>query len=739
MRTGVELWDIARFSGYWIVGLVLPGLLVFRSVVGSRGRLTEDLALGAVTGIAMELMAWFVAVAIGVPGVVRIWWLPILVLFAAKPELRRVGFARGSEPSPRLWSWVLAFVGIMVVVRFDLTWFRSSALPTESSAIYHDMWWHLSLAHELSRVVPPQIPQLAGEPLQYHFFTHAHMGIAAKSSGVPAELIVFRLAMVPLAVTAVAALAGFVRELARREWAGPLAAWLAFGMTLPVYIWPGRSLVVDTPLIARSPTLIMALPYITVLAWGMWRLFGRPVRRSEFCWLALVLAAASATKPSVIPVTLAGLLVGSTACLLWDRARLRTVASMTGIAVVLQVVVLTFAHGGGQVMISRLVADLGPFNEVADRTIERAFNDGLLLETIDSSRMLLVAALTFVVFVLSHAVWLGGLGTLLTSSLGRSPGWWFIGAVVVAGLFFASVIDHVAGAQIYFWYTVTPIGVALTVAGFARLADHGARRWSGEKALVAGSAAGTSLSFAIALIVWVGHSPSDAGPIERVLFPAATLVLLAGVMAVMWRRYSAPFGVSGLGGAGTLAVIVGLALPAAVEANLGDLSRSLRPVEYPDPSESGNFLSADEAEALYWLADNSGVDDIVASNAWCRPMTRAPKEPPCPNQGFWVAGLTGRRMVLDGYAYTTDALDAHMTDGLTFRNVPLFDERVDDVTALISQASPSALSALRRDHDLRWVVVLVRSGLVSADLSGILDLVFENGSAKIYRVPDLGN
>ena len=180
MRTGVDFLHVVRFTGYWLFGLVLPGMLVFRACNGSRNRLAEDVALGAVTGIALELVAWFVAAAIGMPDFVRYWWIIVLAVFAAVPRLREVGFAGCSERVPTWWAWAMAFVSAMVIVQFDLSWFRSAPLPDEAGAIYHDMWWHLSLVHELARIGSPEIPQLAGEPLQYHFFTHAHMGIASR-------------------------------------------------------------------------------------------------------------------------------------------------------------------------------------------------------------------------------------------------------------------------------------------------------------------------------------------------------------------------------------------------------------------------------------------------------------------------------------------------------------------------------------------------------------------------------
>lgn len=734
IRAGVDLVDVIRFTCYWLFGLVLPGMLVFRACMGSRNRLAEDLAFGAVTGIALELVAWFVAVVVNLPDFVSYWWLAVLAAFAAFPRLRETGFARCTERVPAWWAWAMAFVCAMVIVNFDLFWFRSAPLPNKPGAIYLDMWWHLSLVHELARISPPQVPQVVGEPLQYHFFTHAHMGVASRSSGVPAEIVVFRLAMVPLTFTAAVTLSALVRDLAGRWWAGALAAWLAFGTAVLFYVWPDRLLYATSPLIPRSPTLILAVPYVLVIAWGICRLLTDSVRRWGFLWLALVMSAASATKPSVMPVVLGGLVIAAGTCLLWDRARLTAVTALTGLGIVLQLAILSFAHGGGKVTILRLVADLRPFSELAGRSIERAANNGLLLETIDSPRMFFVAIVTLAIFIGTHALWISGVGALIASSKRRSPELWFLAGVLGAGLFLTIVIDHVANAQVYFWHTVSPIGVALTVVMLTKLAARVETPASTAKLIPAGLVTGIVLSLAVGYLVRVVHLYAPSGLLSRALLPVLILAMLATCIALIWRRYRGRYGLTGLGGAIALTIIVGLALPSAIKTNVWYISRSVRPVLYPNPTKSEYYLSAEESEALRWVADNSDPEDVIASNAWCLPLTAPPRDPPCRNGGFWVTGLTGRRAVIDGYSYTTNALKAHRTDNLHYNRVPLFDERVNAVTALISDASSTALAELRRDYDLTWVVVIKRSGLVAADLSGIGELMFDNDGASIYRV-----
>ena len=47
--------------------------------------------------------------------------------------------------------------------------------PPNGTSYYQDLLFHLSMVHELMRSMPPQWPQVAGEPLEYHWFANADM------------------------------------------------------------------------------------------------------------------------------------------------------------------------------------------------------------------------------------------------------------------------------------------------------------------------------------------------------------------------------------------------------------------------------------------------------------------------------------------------------------------------------------------------------------------------------------
>src|SRR4029453_8098404 len=80
--------DIAAYAIYWALTLVLPGTLVFRALRGSRGNWPEDLGLGAITGLVLELVAWLISAAVGGQALLRWWAVPVVLIFLAVPALR---------------------------------------------------------------------------------------------------------------------------------------------------------------------------------------------------------------------------------------------------------------------------------------------------------------------------------------------------------------------------------------------------------------------------------------------------------------------------------------------------------------------------------------------------------------------------------------------------------------------------------------------------------------------------
>jgi len=164
MQTGTPIQDIGRYVAYWCFAVILPGVLVARATVGTRGNWPEDVALGAVTGLALELVSFAIWSLLGLQQQLWLWPLVVVVIFLGVPRLRRHWRIGSARPLPVWWSW-----GVAAAIAASIPTVRVSAfaapLPPAGGLYYRDIPWHLSIVHELTRSFPPQVPQVAGELL----------------------------------------------------------------------------------------------------------------------------------------------------------------------------------------------------------------------------------------------------------------------------------------------------------------------------------------------------------------------------------------------------------------------------------------------------------------------------------------------------------------------------------------------------------------------------------------------
>jgi len=180
MQAGTPALDIARYGAYWCFAVTLPGLLVARATVGTRGNWSEDLALGAVTGLGLELLCFVLWAILGRQQQLWLWPVVVVAIFLAVPRLRRHWRISSPQPLPRLWSWGVA-TAIAACIFIVRPFAFASPLPPAGGFYDKDVVWHLSIVEELTRSFPPQVPQMAGDLLRYHFFSHIHLAARAWS------------------------------------------------------------------------------------------------------------------------------------------------------------------------------------------------------------------------------------------------------------------------------------------------------------------------------------------------------------------------------------------------------------------------------------------------------------------------------------------------------------------------------------------------------------------------------
>ncbi|WP_412743346.1 hypothetical protein [Krasilnikovia sp. MM14-A1004] len=777
--TGTPAADVAAYALYWTLCLVLPGTLVHRALRGSRGNLLEDLGLGAATGLVLELAVWAVSAAAGWQAALRWWPVPLIAVFLAVPRLRRHWRIGERRPLPVAWSWLMAGV-VLLIVGWAGYPMLTNPLPPARAVYYQDLMYHLALVRELTRTMPFEVPQLAGEALRYHYLSDAHMATASMITGVPATTVLLRLWFVPILATAAFVVAVLGRDLTQRWWAGPASAAAAF-VGLPVTMGAPGGVLVGGPAVFASPSQVYALPLaalLVVLCADVLR--GRPLRGAWTLVPALAFACAGA-KASALPPLVAGVFLGGiVAC--W-RARalvwpvLGLFAALTG---AMALGFKAFAGGGAGTLAVQALAALD-WSAPYQRTLgvgDGPGHDGLVLPS--AAAAVTGAQLWFVVWmvgwwVLTQTPRLLGLAALGIRPTRGDPAAWLLAGVTVAGVGGTWLLWHPSSSQLYFFTGVVPFSAVLTVWLLATLVPPGSGGWPRVAALVAATAGALWGAFAprvpapqIATVDGWAHAL--AVPAWRAAAGlAALLVVVAatGLVLIRAERRPAFVRVGRYLGAGpsrwpsaasppesdppsvadpppgaapgrsavvrvlagtTVAAVLGCGIGTGVAATVDNLRAAQRS---PAPL-STKVVTAPEMRAAQWLDAHAALDDVIATNVHCQPVRTRPM---CDARAFWVAGLGGRRTLVESWGYSDAAIAANGVGDVKYMFQPPPDPAV---YALNERAftTPTAadLAELRRVHRVRWLFADLRAGPVSPRLAELATLRRTDGPVTIYEL-----
>ncbi|WP_330439460.1 hypothetical protein OHB44_01875 [Micromonospora sp. NBC_00821] len=729
--TDVPAVDVLRYVAYWSLAVVLPGTLVHRAVRGGRGNLPEDLGFGAATGLLLELAAWVAAAATGQQHLLRWWPVPLVLAFLAVPRLRRHWRVGTRRPLPLAWHWSVVAVLLLVLLWAVAQW-RLVPLPPVNHGYYQDLLYHLSLVQELTRDLPFQLPQMAGEPLRYHYLSDAHMAAGSMITGIPPATVLLRLWLAPVAVVSVLVTAGLARDLTGRWWAGPVAG-AAAGLGMPVAV---NSAIADGAFAFSfsSPSQTYVLPLLVLLA-GICvdAVRGRPLGVAWALLPVLGLACAGA-KSSALPPLIAGVAVAVAAT--WWQQRRRVpwpaLATLLCLVVPMGVGYLLFAGGGAGTLAPQAFAFLHAMPQYRE-TIgagDGVRGGGLLpfgLSRAGASGWLL----TFVLLGWWLLVQLPRLiGMLVLAGPRRAdPAPWLLSGAVLAGAGGIWTLHHPSLSQVYFWLDVLPFGAVLTVW----LLTLARPPWP-----VAVSAA--VLGVASYLLVPMMPRPAATmtgwmGVLGRSYLRLAVLLLLAalvavGVRALLGRR-------DGGGRRRTVAVALAGVTAALLGASVArGVDGAVRYVQVapglPASVAQPSTVTAAEMRAALWLDEHAADDDVVATNVHCRPVQTTAH---CDARAYWVTGLGGHRTVVESWGYTDAALAANGRRGLGYVRQDPPDPARFALNERVFQAPTAAdLDQLRVDYRVRWLFADTRAGEVSPALAGLAEVRLVSGSVTVYEL-----
>ncbi|MFG1959015.1 hypothetical protein [Nonomuraea sp. NPDC049028] len=719
IRYGVSVTDMALFAVYVALGVVLPGVLVIRALYHGPRTAAEEIALGLAFGYAVEILVYIGARAIGMPLLVAVWPLTTYALFLVVPSLRGHWRAGSRPATPLWWSWCLALVIAVLVAGSALKFFGTHAITWPGlGASYPDMPFHLALIGELKHHVPPSVPMVVGEPLAYHWFVYAHLAAASWLSGVEPLVLLYRLAMLPM-LAGLVVLAGMTGRRVTGSWIGGAvtvvgtvfvgAPTLYLG-TNGVFTWGG---VPDTAWISPTQTLgaLLFAPLVLVLLDLLER---RRPDTGKWLLAGLFLVVLTGAKATYLPLLGAGLVLVAAVEVLRRRRPSTNVLIMLGMTTACILFAQFVLFGRER---QGLVADPLSFMRMTWSKLT-----GL---TTPSAGSLL--GLTLVYLLCWAMTWSGILGLLSRPRLLLRPRVSLMLGMGAAGLGAVLLLGHPGQSQLFFFWGAYPYLAAVAAYGILILLR---RARVSPKAVMCSIGAGLLAVYLIPILCGV-TIPLSAGQGDGILYrPYLTLValaVLAGLLVAILR-----------GRARALALVIvaftTIGLPAywharvlsAVDNVTGDDPNPVvRPVE-------NRVIPQGALAAGRWLRDHSGPDDLVATNTHCR----LGYENPCDTRYPWVAALSERHVLVEGWAYTATNL-SHWRPGLLPEGLPFWDTELIKLNDTAFQSpSQTAMRGLRERYGVRWLFVDELRGNPSPRIGEFAEFRFRSGDYAVYQLPD---
>lgn len=705
--------DVARYAVYAVWSVLLPGTLVYRALRRIPHSLVDDLAMGAATGLVLELIAFTAFSASGLRDVLWLWPVLVVVPFVAVRPLRRHWRPKGFTPAPLGWCWSVAVTAIFMLGYLGFAFLRpNQPVPTSPRLYFIDQLYQLSLVGEAKHHFPLQTPQVAGEPLTYHWFTFAHMAAASMISGVDTTVVFFRLALPAICLLAVVLLAVVGWRVTGRPWVGAVASALgivvgelaigthsisSLGGVTAYMVWASESVPYGW---------LMTFPLIPLI---LDRLVGglreAPIGRGAWVGLSLFALAASGAKASVLPVVLCAVGMVALVELVRRRPRRATWAVLGILLTALVFAVVVLFRFEAQGMTLRPLGILRPF---------AASDHGRA-----GWKIAAVYAFLFVAYCLFMFTRLAGIPVLAWL---RRREWgtveWFLLGGLVGGALATLLLNHSLYGQNYFIRSGFAFGAILSAAGMVALVE---KYRVSARAMVLIAVAAAVVAAVPSLLIW--HPVYDSGaPGVRGVLPiyygaAVPALVVAGLLLA--RRFRPR--TAGVATVAALAVALGAGLPTLPwDARM-----------YPNANTYyHSALTPQGVAGARWLREHSDPEDIVATNAHC--VTEVTD--PCWNMSFWMSAYTERRFLVEGWGYAPRTSRAGAEQKKWVGSIPFWDPDLLALNDAAFSAPDQPTLAALWNRGVRWLLVDRRFGTESPALREQADLVHESGSVVVYHL-----
>jgi hypothetical protein len=519
-----------------------------------------------------------------------------------------------------------------------------------------------------------------------------------------------------MAVVVLLVCAALARQVSKVWWTGPLAAVIVLPTGSASLLSPSQtfSLVAGT---AATIFLVDAL-------------FRRRGGRLTWVLVAVLAVIAGGSKPSALPLLIGGVGLAAANVAIrnrklpwrWISAGLILVFALLG--------TLRFVAGStnGSGLQLLAIARFQAYYRGITGDLSLPGTDGLLLPSLTSGDPTTIAGVAIMLglILMWSAGQLTGFGLLLVRSTRRDPVAWFLVGALTAAWAGMLLVNHPSAAQQYFLRSVVPFAAA-AAAWLVAVAFEGRKRrplvLAGVSALVLGV-----VFYEVTQPPVLRPGDSRVAQVEALARPLLVTAVLTALLVSGWlltkRRWA---GHRGLG----LAVLVLVVTAVSLVDQAKDSYVALRTDS--DYRAASGLVHPDEQAAALWLEAHSAPSDVVVTGSWC--LSAGPRQPGCDARGYVVSGIAGRRTLMEGWAYTQQALATNGADGRMYRVQPSpWPERVQLSLQVLSSPTAEVLEQVHRQYGARWIYADRREGPVSAKLDELAVLRYQDGEVKIYEL-----
>lgn len=694
-----------RLAAATTVQILLPGI----GLTGWMRRPSLPAQLGAayVLGLPFQLIGWAVGVTTG-----QIWlmWAVPAAIGALLVSLQRRRLLTNFSARNRVSGW--ASVGLLglwaVLVGKVAAHWTTQTLSDKGSFWYKDLYWHLSLNASAMRGLPLRDPQAAGEFFSYHWFTNAHIGGLARSTGID----IVGLSVHAWVFAALAALVGltfgFARYFVRSSTVGVLAvALLVMAPAFTVNSAVRASGFSNFQIL--SPSHMLAMPVTMLVAW----LFsvalgaGRTRRRAVALPIVVSVLLVAGVKVSTLPVLTCGVIAAVLPLLLIRRRFFVWMGLIAGVGTTLLATFPLFGGGGGG-------SSFGILSSQAKHTVW--VNTEPLLQG-HGPRGDLALWLAFVGLLALNAIFTlpGVLGLRL-----RQPTGWLLLGMICSAFGVTLVLSHPGHSEAYFPMAVQPLVAVTVAAGVVALVRNTSNvSWLDMFATaVCGLVIGSWL---------VTSEPWDSLTLSRVGFGVSVATVLAAVAGIAInvlgvRRalaFSCIWLVAAASSHGFLLTLRG--------ENYEHLHPQVVSRHRAASKSNASAITSEEMAALEYMTVNLPIDAVVATNVHCLGAAPANR---CDARAFWVAGVGQRQVLLGGWGYTTLGRSTQGEGGRSHILNPYPDRQLYELNERAFQRPDDATFEALKAKGVTHLFADRRASAVE-DIAPWCDTIFENATVTV--------